>query len=116
LALACRLLFRLLTAVTVTAVAVVTEGAVNRPLVEIVPALAHQFTVVPFAYWTTAENCCVWFEVTVALVGEIEMLGCRAIPFVFPVEKPQDDVNAVRAMSRSARLRPCTGRPAVRKL
>ena len=46
-----------LVAVTVTLVLLVTLGAVNRPPVEIVPALADQVTAVLLVPCTVAVNC-----------------------------------------------------------
>ena len=48
----------LLLAVTVTFVAEVTVGAVNKPLGEMVPALASQTTAVSLVARNVAENCC----------------------------------------------------------
>lgn len=46
-----------LVAVTVTPVLVVTLGAVNKPLLETVPALAVQVTAVLLDPFTAALNC-----------------------------------------------------------
>lgn len=63
-----------LVAVTVTVVFVVTEGAVNIPLPEIVPAEADHVTDVLLDPDTVAENCCPAPAVTEADVGETETL------------------------------------------
>ena len=69
--------FRLLpfapVAVTVTAVSLLTAGAVNLPALEIVPALADQTTAVSDVPVILAVNCSVLREATVALAGEIAM-------------------------------------------
>ena len=62
-----------LVAVTVTVVLEVTVGAVKSPEVEIDPALADQVTAVFVEPLTEAVNCWVPPEVTVVLVGEIEI-------------------------------------------
>jgi hypothetical protein len=59
-----------LVAVTVSFVDVVTEGAVNRPPVEIVPALACQVTAVLLVEVKAAENCCLPPDEIVAVAGE----------------------------------------------
>ena len=46
-----------LVAVTVTFILVVTLGAVNKPLLETVPALELQVTLVLFEPFTAALNC-----------------------------------------------------------
>jgi hypothetical protein len=58
-----------LLAVIVTDVAVVTAGAVRRPVLEIEPALVDQRTDVLLVPLTVAANCCAPPEVKVALVG-----------------------------------------------
>ena len=58
-----------LLAVIVTDVAVVTDGAVRRPVLEIEPALVDQTTDVLLVPLTVAANCCAPLEVKVALVG-----------------------------------------------
>lgn len=58
-----------LVAVTVTLVLLVTEGAVKRPAVEIVPALADQETAVFVVPETVALNCFVCPAESVAPVG-----------------------------------------------
>jgi len=63
-----------LVAVTVTFVLLLTVGAVNNPLLEIEPAVADHVTVVLLVSCTTAANCCVLPDDTVALVGEIAKL------------------------------------------
>jgi hypothetical protein len=59
-----------LVAVTVALVEELTDGAVNRPLVEIVPALACQVTAVLLVEVKVAENCCLPPEAIVAVAGE----------------------------------------------
>ena len=59
-----------LVAVTVTVVATVTVGAVNRPEFEIVPALADQVTPTVLAPLTAAVNCCVPPETALTVAGE----------------------------------------------
>jgi hypothetical protein len=63
-----------LVAVTVTLLVLLTLGAVNNPPVETAPDEADQVTAVLLVPWTVAENCCVFPEVKVVLVGEIETL------------------------------------------
>ena len=58
-------------AVTNTGVGEPTEGAVNNPVLEIVPALADHVTEVVDELFIVAANCWVSPEVTVAAVGEI---------------------------------------------
>lgn len=60
-------------AFTVTAVSVLTAGAVNLPVLEMVPALADQSTPVSLVPVMLAVNCSVPSEATVALLGEIVM-------------------------------------------
>src|SRR5713101_2864125 len=60
-----------LVAVTVTVVAAFTDGAVNNPDADTVPALADQVTAVWLVPLTLALNCCEAPEITLALVGEI---------------------------------------------
>jgi len=60
-----------LVAVTVTVVAALTEGAVNNPVSDTVPALADQVTAVWLVPLTLALNCCEPREITLAPVGEI---------------------------------------------
>lgn len=64
----------MLVAVTVALVLLVTLGAVNRPPAETVPAEADQVTDVLLVPCTEAENCWVFPEVRIVLVGEIETL------------------------------------------
>jgi hypothetical protein len=59
-----------LVAVTVTLVEELTDGAVNRPTVEIVPALTCQVTAVLLVEVIVAVNCCFVPEETVAVAGE----------------------------------------------
>ena len=56
-------------AVTVTVVEVETEGAVNRPLLEMEPALVDHTTAVLLVPLTVAKNCCVPAEARLALLG-----------------------------------------------
>jgi hypothetical protein len=60
-------------AVTVTIVEDVTEGALNIPLLEIVPALACQVTAVLLVEVKVAENCCSPPEKIVTVAGETLM-------------------------------------------
>ena len=60
-----------LVAVTVIVVPLVTEGAVKRPPVEMVPALAVQLTAVSLLPETVSVNCLVPPELTVAVIGEM---------------------------------------------
>lgn len=57
-------------AVIVTNVLLVTFGAVNRPLFEIVPRLVDQFTAVLLVPCTVAVNCLVAPDKTLTSVGE----------------------------------------------
>ena len=57
-------------AVMVTLLLLVTVGGVNRPELDIIPALEDQLTAVLLVHWTVAENCWVPPEATLALVGE----------------------------------------------
>jgi hypothetical protein len=59
-----------LVAVTVKVVLLEIVGAVNKPVLEIVPAVADQVTVVFEVFCTVAPNCCVAPEATVGLEGE----------------------------------------------
>lgn len=61
-----------LVAVTVTLVVEVLEGAVNRPVLVMVPAEAVQLTAVFVEPSTYAVNCWVLADDTVALVGVID--------------------------------------------
>ena len=61
-----------LVAVTVAVVVELTVGAVNNPALEMVPAEAFQVTPVFVEPLTLAENCCVFPDESVALVGLIE--------------------------------------------
>ena len=58
-----------LVAVMVAVAALDTVGAVNNPLVEMVPALALHRTCELVDPWTVAASCCVEPDVTVALAG-----------------------------------------------
>ena len=75
-----------LVAVTVTLVVAFTEGAVNSPELETLPALAVQLTPVCDVPLTIAENCWEAPEATVALVGEIVIL-------IDPPEPPTFNLN-----------------------
>ena len=69
-----------LVAVTVTAVLLLTAGAVNIPALEMLPAVADQVTVVLLVPCTVAANCCVLPEVRVELVGEtVRLIGVAAV-------------------------------------
>ncbi|HTM36889.1 MAG TPA: hypothetical protein VL156_09090 [Terriglobales bacterium] len=70
-AVACLLVFATLVAVTVAVVLVVTEGAVNSPELEILPALADQVTEFVEALLTVAANCCVPPDFRLVLPGVI---------------------------------------------
>ena len=59
-----------LVAFTVAVVVVLTLGAVNNPLLEIVPPVAVQVTPVFEALLTVALNSCVPADATLALLGE----------------------------------------------
>src|SRR5947209_4563767 len=59
-----------LVAVTVTFVLLLTEGAVNRPALDMEPAVADHVTTVLVVPCTAATNCWVLLDATVALVGE----------------------------------------------
>jgi hypothetical protein len=58
-----------LVAVIITFVDAVTVGATKRPLFEIVPTLADQFTAVLLVEVSVAENCCLPPETIVVLEG-----------------------------------------------
>src|ERR1700693_1045606 len=73
----------LLVAVTVTEVALLTVGAVNRPFEEIVPALALQITEVCAVLAKLAVNCSLAPDGTTALAGKIigkEIFELGALP------------------------------------
>ncbi|HZP17350.1 MAG TPA: hypothetical protein VFB00_05260 [Terriglobales bacterium] len=72
-----------LVAVTVTLLLLETVGAVNRPLLEMDPAVADQVTDVLVAPCTEAANCCVPPELTVADVGETATLMAAAGALTF---------------------------------
>lgn len=59
-----------LVAVTETTVTLVTDGAVNKPLLEIVPLVVDQVTLVSLELVTVAVNCCVSAEKTLGFVGD----------------------------------------------
>ena len=75
-----------LAAVIVTLVEDVTEGAVNRPLLEIAPALALQVTAVLLVDVNVAANCNFSPEETVATEGETLILIAELFVAVVPVE------------------------------
>ena len=60
-----------LVAVTSIVVVLVTDGAVKRPALDTVPALAVQLTAVLLVPVTVSVNCMVPPELTVAPVGEM---------------------------------------------
>lgn len=62
-----------LVTVMVALVLVVTEGAVNRPELEMLPTLVDQVTDVLLVPLTSALNCWVPADDTLALAGETEM-------------------------------------------
>lgn len=62
-----------LVTVTVTFVVCVTDGAVNSPEVEMVPAEVDHVTEVSLEFVTVALNCNVLEDCTVSDVGEIEI-------------------------------------------
>jgi hypothetical protein len=64
----------LLVAVTLTFTLLETVGAVNIPLLEMVPALADHVTAVLLVPCTAAANCCVLPEPTVTMAGETATL------------------------------------------
>jgi len=70
LALDVLVLSAVLVAVTVTLAVAVTVGAVNRPALEILPALADQVTAVLLVPCTVAPNCCLPPELRLAVVGD----------------------------------------------
>jgi hypothetical protein len=59
-----------LVAVTETTVSVVTDGAVNRPPLEMFPFVVDQVTFVLSEFVTVAVNCCVNAEKTFGLLGD----------------------------------------------
>jgi len=79
--------------VTVSVEVVVTLGAVNSPLVEIVPPVALQVTAVFEVLLTVAENCCFPAEGTLAVVGETATI----IPVVLPPLTVMYSVNSPRS-------------------
>ena len=68
-ALACTLVLAELVASTVMLVLVETAGAVNSPVLVIVPAEADQTTAVLLVPCTVALNCCVAPDTKLVLVG-----------------------------------------------
>jgi nitrous oxide reductase accessory protein NosL len=70
-----------LVAVTVTAVAALTVGAVNRPELEIWPEETDQVTPVWLVSRTAALNCWVAPETTKAVAGETVTLTLPTVPF-----------------------------------
>lgn len=75
-----------LVTVTVTVMADVTEGALNTPLLDTVPALAVQLTELLSALFMRAVNCRLCPAVTVALDGEIAMLKIGFVGFALWLE------------------------------
>lgn len=71
-AVVCLLVSATLVAVTVTVVVLITEGACNRPPLEIVPAVTDQVTAVFVVPCTAATNCCIAPETREIEVGDIE--------------------------------------------
>ena len=69
-----------LVAVTVAVVPEVTFGAVYRPALETVPAVADHVTEVLALLVTVAENCCVPPDTTVVEVGEMETATTAPVP------------------------------------
>ncbi len=67
-----------LVALTVTVVFVVTVGALNKPELLTVPAVADQVTAVLLLFVTWAENCWLPPDATVAVVGETETVTAAA--------------------------------------
>ncbi len=59
-------------AFTTAVVEDVTLGAVNTPVLEMLPIFTDQVTVVLVVLLTVAANCCVHPERTLALLGETE--------------------------------------------
>ena len=57
----------------VTGVLLVTLGAVKNPLLEIVPALAHQVTAVSAVPLMLAVNCCCACDAMMVLLGDSDM-------------------------------------------
>ncbi len=102
-ALACLLLSATLVTVTEIWVVEVTVGAVNKPVVEIVPAPAVQITAWFVVLLTVSVNCFVLFAETVAVVGETETLTPCAggVVLAAPEENPHDAFMTV-IRSRSA--------------
>ena len=95
--------FETLLTVTVTAVLMVTRGAVNIPSLEIVPAVVDQITAVLELSLMRALNCSFPKEATVAALGESvsvdDVLGSGALEFAAfcdDVRELQPTVNALR--------------------
>jgi hypothetical protein len=74
-----------LVAVTITGVAEVTVGAVNKPDAPTVPAVADQLTAVFGVLPTLAVNCRVAPETAVAVEGDTEMLTAGAVASVLSI-------------------------------
>src|ERR1700683_5471514 len=97
-----------LVAVMATGVLPVTAGAVNNPLLEMVPALADQVTAVSAVPLRRAVNCSCSWEPTVALPGESDMAGeelvgklaklaiCEALPHpaIRPAKQSKSEDNS----------------------
>ncbi len=100
-----------LVAVTVTAVTLLTVGAVNNPPEEIVPALALQITDVFAVLAKLAVNCTLAPDEIRALAGEtvgMEVFELGALPACDPSREEQ----LVAARANKKRLK----KPAVRKI
>ena len=88
-----------LVTVTVTLVLLVTVGAVNNPLLEIVPAVADHVTAVLPVPCTVAENGWVFPDAKLALVGEMDtVIGVDPVPLAtvichhIPAMEPRESV------------------------
>src|SRR5215475_4164121 len=79
-----------LVAVTVILVVAETCGAVNRPLVEIVPAVACQTTAVLLVDVSVAENCCCFPGRTLTLLGVRVISTAEALDGVCVLELTPD--------------------------
>jgi len=87
-----------LVTVTVTLALLVTVGAVNNPLLEIVPAVADHVTAVLPVPCTVAENGWVFPDAKLALVGEMDtvivdpVLPETVIRHHIPAMEPRESV------------------------
>lgn len=98
------LAFSALVAVTVTVVLLLTAGAVNLPVLEMIPAVADQVTAVLDVPVIAALNCSTLCARTVAPDGEIVIWGCELricfetlmletpVPWSFEVASETDNV------------------------